>query len=71
MKIEVTNEELERMASSAIADIHQETDEEFADGLDRTAGRWTSAALQKKRAKVDARFQRAIELVRAWEEAKD
>lgn len=64
----VSYEELETLTSSAIADIHAEVDEVFADGLRRVRGKnWTAEALKEKRQDIFATFIRAIELCEVLE----
>ena len=62
-EVPITLDELRTLASSAIADIHQEVDEVFADGLRRCSkGNWTAKKLRAKRDEIAPYFDRAIEL---------
>lgn len=69
--VEVSREELARLASAAVTNISAMVDgENYADGDIGPTG-WTSEELTAARDEVSACFDRAIELVRAWEEAGD
>ncbi len=62
-EVSITLDELRTLTSSAIADIHGEVDEIFADGLSRCGKEnWSAAALRTELHAVAALFERAIEL---------
>lgn len=62
-EVPITLDELQTLTSSAIADIHSEVDEVFADGLRRVGDdNWTADTLSTKRAELADCFDRAIEL---------
>ena len=62
-EVPITLDELRTLASSAIADIHSEVDEVFADGLRRgSTDNWTAKDLRATRDEVAPYFDRAIEL---------
>ncbi len=66
--VPITHDELRTLASSAIADIHGQVDEIFADGLRRTSkADWTAVALSEERENLAGYFDRAIELCEALE----
>ncbi|KKM06082.1 hypothetical protein LCGC14_1747520 [marine sediment metagenome] len=61
--IHITVDELRTLAGSAIADIHGQVDELYADGLRRNSNcNWTAADLGEKRDELIRYFQRAIDL---------
>ena len=65
----ITVDEIRTLASSAIADIHGQVDEIFADGLQRTSRTdWTAATLGAKRDEIVRLLDRAIELCEALED---
>ncbi len=66
--VPITLDELRTLASSAIADIHGQVGEIFADGLRRTSNSdWTAADLRDERDQIVPYFDRAIELCEALE----